>query len=189
MKRRAFIALLGSVVATPVASWPLAAQQYGRLPRIGILTGLADADRSPRTQMSALRGALAKLGWVEGRNVRFEFREAINDSDRLRAYADELVRLGPDNARELERAIEAFAAEPNGGLLMVPPPASASNRALTNRLALKYRLRWRHAHAWRASHVGKARGHLALSRDEFVLSSRHALLCPHYGTSSRAPTR
>src|SRR5262249_60107130 len=44
------------------------------------------------------------------------------------------------NSAELERAIDAFAAEPNGGLVMVPPPPSGSARELINRLALKYRL-------------------------------------------------
>jgi putative tryptophan/tyrosine transport system substrate-binding protein len=44
------------------------------------------------------------------------------------------------NAAELERAIDAFATKPNGGLVMVPRPHSLSNRELINRLALKYRL-------------------------------------------------
>jgi len=44
------------------------------------------------------------------------------------------------DAAELERAIDTFASEPNGGLVMVPPPPSPSNRELINRLAVKYRL-------------------------------------------------
>jgi putative ABC transport system substrate-binding protein len=50
------------------------------------------------------------------------------------------IRTPYRNAAELERAIDVFAAEPNRGLLMVPPPPSGSNRALINRLALKHRL-------------------------------------------------
>jgi hypothetical protein len=42
------------------------------------------------------------------------------------------------NAAQLERAIDSFAAQPLGGLIMVPPPPSASNRELINQIALKY---------------------------------------------------
>src|SRR5258708_36792301 len=195
-----------------------------------------------------MREGLAKLGWLEGRNVRFDLRFSDGDPDRLRAHADELVRLAPDvivvsagpttqallqrtrtipivftnvgdpvaigllkniarpegnatgitnqyqsfggkwlellkeaaprtarvalifdaaylndqyfgvidaaaevlavksirtpyrNAAELERAIDAFAVEPNGGLIMVPPAPTPSNRELIKRIAVKYRL-------------------------------------------------
>jgi putative tryptophan/tyrosine transport system substrate-binding protein len=50
------------------------------------------------------------------------------------------IQLPYRNAAELERAIDTFAAEPNGGLVMVPPPPSGSTRELINRLAVKYRL-------------------------------------------------
>jgi putative tryptophan/tyrosine transport system substrate-binding protein len=188
-----------------------------------------------------------KLGWIEGRNVRFD-RFSADDPDRLRVLAGELVRLAPDvivvvslpatrmvlqqtrtipivfstvgdpvaggllqdiarpegnvtgitnlyqsmggkwlqllkeaapriarvalifnsdfvsetyfasidaaaevlavkairapyrNATELERVIDTFAAEPNGGLVMIPPPPTGSTHELVNRLALKDRL-------------------------------------------------
>src|ERR1700692_1906731 len=44
------------------------------------------------------------------------------------------------DALDIVRAIDAFAAEPNGGLIMVPTSRTAANRALINRLAMKYRL-------------------------------------------------
>ncbi len=50
------------------------------------------------------------------------------------------IRMPYRNAAELERAIAAFAAEPNGGLFMVPPPPYPGNRELIHRLALKHRL-------------------------------------------------
>jgi len=50
------------------------------------------------------------------------------------------IRTPYRNAAELEHAIDAFAAEPNGGLLMLAPPPSQGNRELINRLALKHRL-------------------------------------------------
>ena len=43
-----------------------------------------------------LREGLARLGWVEGRNLRTDFRFAAGDSGRLAAYAEELVKLRPD---------------------------------------------------------------------------------------------
>jgi putative tryptophan/tyrosine transport system substrate-binding protein len=246
MRRREFITLAGATAAM----WPLAAraQQDGRVRRIGILGVGAETDRDVQVRWGSMREGLAKLGWIEGRNVRIDHRYSADDPVRLRANADELVRLAPDviavggsaatrallqrtrtipivfasvgdpvaggllkniarpegnatgatnlfqslggkwlellkeaaprtarvalifspefvnetyfaifdaaaevlglkviqvpyrNAAELERAINAFAAEPNGSLLMVPPPASGSNRELINRLALKYLL-------------------------------------------------
>jgi putative ABC transport system substrate-binding protein len=50
------------------------------------------------------------------------------------------MRIPYRNAAELERAIDSFAAQPDGGLVMVPPPPSPSIRELINRLALKHRL-------------------------------------------------
>lgn len=44
------------------------------------------------------------------------------------------------NADEIERAVMAFAAEPGGGLIVLPPPLLGPERQLLNRLALQYRL-------------------------------------------------
>jgi putative ABC transport system substrate-binding protein len=246
MERRKFITLIGGLAA----AWPLdvRAQPDGRVRRIGILWR-GDATEGPvQAQQGALRQELTKLGWIEGRNVRFDVRYSADDPDRMRMHADELVGLGPDviaassnpvtqavlqrtrtipivfinvadpvaggllqnisrpegnatgitsyyqamggkllellkeaaprigraalifasenvndqffgvinataetlamkavrtpyrNAAELQGAIDAFAAESNGALLMVPPPPSPANGELINRLAVKYRL-------------------------------------------------
>ena len=62
----------------------------------------------------------------------------------INAAADGLavkaVKMPYRSAPELERAIDAFAAEPDGGLVMVPPPPTPANGRLINRLAEKYRL-------------------------------------------------
>jgi putative ABC transport system substrate-binding protein len=91
MKRRQFIAGLGSA-----AAWPLAAraQQAEPVRRIGFLSFTNENDQLVGAQTILLE-ALAKLGWVEGRNLRIDLRGAA-DFDRLREYAAELVKLSPD---------------------------------------------------------------------------------------------
>jgi putative ABC transport system substrate-binding protein len=43
-----------------------------------------------------LREGLAKLGWIEGRNLRIDLRFTGNDPDRIRASAAELISLAPE---------------------------------------------------------------------------------------------
>ena len=83
--RRELILALGSAAAT----WPFAAlSQQTKVRRIGALIwGIADAE-SFRTE---LREELRKLGYVEGRNILFEFRSAEEKIDRLPPLAAELV--------------------------------------------------------------------------------------------------
>ena len=69
MQRRRLLAALGAVTLWPVT---LAAQQPA-MPSIGIL-GVGSAANSP--QITALRRGLSELGFVEGKNVRFEYRGA-----------------------------------------------------------------------------------------------------------------
>jgi putative ABC transport system substrate-binding protein len=92
LRRREFIAGLGGAVA-----WPLAAraQENDRVRRVGALFGVADG---PFTQsaIAAFRERLAMLGWVEGGNLRVDYRFSDNDPDRIAAYAEELVNLRPD---------------------------------------------------------------------------------------------
>ena len=93
MKRRTFIAGLGSAVA-----WPLAAnaQQGDRVRRIGVLMGSDENDPVFKPRLSAFTQALAGLGWTDGRNVRLDVRYAGGDSNRIRAFAQELVGSQPD---------------------------------------------------------------------------------------------
>jgi putative tryptophan/tyrosine transport system substrate-binding protein len=94
MRRRHFIALLGGVAA----SWQLKAraQQSDRMRRIGVLIGFTETDPAVQSWLAAFRDALAKLGWVEGNNLRIEIRWAGYDPDRMRTFAKELVDLRPD---------------------------------------------------------------------------------------------
>jgi len=94
MKRREFIALIvGAAVA-----WPLAvrAQQAEQIRRIGVLLSIGESDPLSVMRVKSFQEGLRELGWVEGRNVRFDNRWAEGDADRYRRHAAELVSLGPD---------------------------------------------------------------------------------------------
>jgi putative ABC transport system substrate-binding protein len=93
IRRREFIAGLGSA-----AAWPLAAsaQQPDRMRRVGVLTNLALDDPETLRRMAAFVQGLQEFGWTEGRNMRFDYRSGLADADRYRRYAAELVALAPD---------------------------------------------------------------------------------------------
>jgi putative ABC transport system substrate-binding protein len=93
MRRRDFITLIGGA-----AAWPLAAraQQLDVVRRIGVLTGFAESDREGQAFVAAFREGLQKLGWVEGRNIRIDYRWAALDTDLMQRFAKELVALQPD---------------------------------------------------------------------------------------------
>ena len=95
MRRREFIAGLGSA-----AAWPLAAraQQPDRVRRIGVVMVGDESDPMTKARVSAFTQALADLGWTEGRNVRMDLRWGVGgaDIDRIRTLAQELVGLQPD---------------------------------------------------------------------------------------------
>jgi putative ABC transport system substrate-binding protein len=93
MNRRVFIAGLGSAAAWPIVA---RAQQASRMRRIGVLGGSSEDDPATRDNLAALREGLAKLGWIEGRNLRIDLRFTGGDPDRMRAYTVELVSLAPD---------------------------------------------------------------------------------------------
>jgi putative ABC transport system substrate-binding protein len=92
--RREFIALLGGAVV----AWPLAAraQQGERIWRIGVLMGAPETDRQYQGFVVAFREGLHKLGWVDGRNIRFDTRWAGLDREVTKRLAKELVVLQPD---------------------------------------------------------------------------------------------
>jgi putative tryptophan/tyrosine transport system substrate-binding protein len=86
--RRQFISALGGTVV----AWPLAARARSeKMPRIGFLTRYSDASVS--AQIDAFRQGLRDLGWVEGKNISIEYRNAEGHADRLPALAAELVGL------------------------------------------------------------------------------------------------
>jgi putative ABC transport system substrate-binding protein len=93
MKRRAFIAALGSAAAWPVVA---PAEQSERVRRIGVLMNVAVESSEARPRLMAFVQALQQLGWSERDNVRIEVRWGANNTDRDHKYAAELVALAPD---------------------------------------------------------------------------------------------
>ena len=68
------------------------AQQQAKIPKIGWLgTG-----SEPGSGVESFRRELGKLGYVEGKNITFDYRHVDNKLERLPALADELVRLRVD---------------------------------------------------------------------------------------------
>jgi putative ABC transport system substrate-binding protein len=92
MKRRDFITLIGAAAA----AWPLAARaQQPALPvrRVGVLSQpLIGSDYEVQ---KLIYEELQKLGWIEGRNLRLDYRFGAAEPD-MRATAADLVRLAPD---------------------------------------------------------------------------------------------
>ena len=87
MRRREFIAGLGSA-----AAWPVVAQaQQSAVPVIGFLSPGTPETR-PAT-LAAVRRGLAEAGFVEGQNISIQYRWAGEETDRLEVLAAELVRL------------------------------------------------------------------------------------------------
>ncbi len=94
MRRRDFI--IG--FAGSAATWPLAAraQQAQPMRRIGILMPVAEDDGGYQKRVKALVQTLRELGWIDGDNVRIDYRWGASNVDRIRRAATELRALKPD---------------------------------------------------------------------------------------------
>jgi len=93
LERRGFITVLAGA-----AVWPLGgrAQQPERLRRVGWLMPWPENDPSGQGDVRAFVHALEQFGWIEGKNIRIDYRFAANDPALFKTYAAELVGLSPD---------------------------------------------------------------------------------------------
>ena len=105
MDRRRFLltSLAGAFAAPLVAE----AQQALKVRRIGVLS----IDSPPPGLVEAFQERLRKLGYVEGKNITIESRDAGGKNERLPSLADELVRLQVDvvSLREIDAWSQASA--------------------------------------------------------------------------------
>jgi putative ABC transport system substrate-binding protein len=90
--RRAFVASVGSVLASPIAAQ---GQPTGKVYRVGLLLGGAD-DPSRFPFVEGFRQGLREHGYVEGKNVALDVRAAEGRAERLPQLAAELVDLKPN---------------------------------------------------------------------------------------------
>jgi len=87
MRRRQFLGVLGG----SVCAWPLLARaQQASVPVVGVLS--SQSQDSEAAMLAEWRKALNETGYVDGRNVVFEYRYADGQGDRLPMLAADLVR-------------------------------------------------------------------------------------------------
>jgi putative tryptophan/tyrosine transport system substrate-binding protein len=116
MYRREFLAGLGSA-----AAWPVVARgQQTTMPVIGFLSG-ASRDGTPGSSLNGFRQGLAEFGYIEGHNLRIEYRWADAQFDRLRALVDELVsrRVSLIATVSLPAAVAAKSGSPSTPVVFV----------------------------------------------------------------------
>jgi putative tryptophan/tyrosine transport system substrate-binding protein len=95
MRRRDFMAVTAgaALFAAPRAVLP---QTSERVKRMGVLVEYAEGDAEAGARLAALGAGLRSLGWIEGRNLRVDYRFGGGDHDRIRAFAAEFASLAPD---------------------------------------------------------------------------------------------
>jgi putative ABC transport system substrate-binding protein len=113
MKRRDFITLSAAAAIVPI---PATAQQTKPMPVVGILAVASSQNAGAQRALAGFREALAETGFVDGKNVAFEYRWAETQFDRLPALAAELV----------ERKVDVIACEGGEGSALAAKQATST---------------------------------------------------------------
>jgi putative ABC transport system substrate-binding protein len=94
MRRRKFIAFLASATAI----WPELAFSQSREPvrRVGVFLPLSGNEAFWRAYLAAFKERLRELGWVEGKNIRYEERLVGESTTQLRGAVADLIASTPD---------------------------------------------------------------------------------------------
>src|SRR5215468_1337875 len=103
------------------------AQQPTKIPRIGYVSGSSDAN-NPRPN-EIFQQALRELGYIEGKNILFEYRSAEGSIDRIPSLVAELVQLKVDvlvssTAQAIRAAKDATKTIPIVMIVTVDPVAT-----------------------------------------------------------------
>jgi len=94
MRRRDFINSLGAAAV----AWPISAhaQPLPRQRQVGLLIPFRNDEPEIKARLAAFKQRLHELGWIENRNIRFDYRFTGQDAERIGTGAEELIALGPD---------------------------------------------------------------------------------------------
>jgi putative tryptophan/tyrosine transport system substrate-binding protein len=92
-RRREFIATLGGAAASLGGA---NAQQLGQIRRVGVLMSYLQTDNEAQQWRIAFSQSFKELGWIDGVNVRVDYRWSGPTPDHLQADAAELIGLSPD---------------------------------------------------------------------------------------------
>jgi putative ABC transport system substrate-binding protein len=105
MHRRHFVWLIGSAAV----AWPLAARAQATRPVLGFLA--SGERKSMATSMGGFLAGLKEAGFVDGQNLRIEYRFAEGQFERLPALAAELVQIPVDAIMAAQGTVSAIAAQ------------------------------------------------------------------------------
>src|SRR5262249_14943958 len=87
MRRREFI----KVIVASTAAWPFSVRSQQPLPVIGFLSSRSPEDAAHLVR--AVRSGLLETGYIEGQNVRIEYRWVRGQYDQLPAMVAELTKI------------------------------------------------------------------------------------------------
>ena len=93
LRRREFIAGLGSVAAWPVVA---RAQQVERVRRISVLMNADATETEFQSNLAAFTQELRQLGWIEGQNLNMDVRWTADVRALSQTYVAQLIKLIPD---------------------------------------------------------------------------------------------